>query len=119
MKYYSEKLSKANGKAAVFDTEDELLKAEKEHDEKHALEERKAEERKADAKLVSDAYKHSLDVRRKAAKDIAEADKAYRDELSSFIGKHGSYHMTFAAGDDFWQSSFGELWDDFFDRLFL
>lgn len=119
MKYYSEKISEAEGKPAVFGTQKELEEAERAFDGKRALEARKADERKADAKKVEEAYRHSLDVRRKATKEIEEADKAYREERSKFVGKYGSYHMTYTEGDGKGLLSFGDLWDDFFERLFL
>lgn len=119
MKYYSEKLSEAKGKPAVFGTQKELEEAEKEFDGKRALEARKADERKADAKKVAEAYRHSLEVRRKATKEIEEADRAYREERSKFVGKHGSYHMTYTEEDGKGLLTFGDLWDDFFERLFF
>ena len=118
MKYYSEKLSEAKGRAMTFDSPEKLEEAEKEYDEKHAVELRRAEERKNDAKKVEDAYKRTLEVRREASKAIDDADRAYREARDAFVKKHGSYHMTYTNSNGKELLTFGDLWDDFFDRLF-
>lgn len=75
MRYYSDTLKK------LFETEDELKKAEVEFEEKHALELKKKEERATRAKEVEEAYKKYLDLRAKFVKD------------------YGSYHMTITDKD--------------------
>lgn len=119
MKYYSEKLSEAKGKPVTFDSPKELEKAEKAYDEEHALEIRKADERKAEAKKVEEAYKATLEARRKAGKEIDEADKAYREARDAFVEKYGSYHMTYTNSNGKELLTFGDMWDDFFERLFF
>ena len=83
MKYYSETLNK------LFDTEEEIMQAEKAYEEKNLEEKKAKEERKADSKKVSDAYKAYL-----------EAGKKYEDELNTFIKKYGSYHATYTNVED-------------------
>lgn len=75
MRYYSDTLKK------LFETEEELKKAEVEFTEKHALELKKKEERVTRAKEVEEAYKKYLDLRAKFVKD------------------YGSYHMTITDKD--------------------
>lgn len=70
MKYYSEKLKK------VFDDVKSLDKAEKEFDEKQAIELKKKEERASRAKEVEDAW------------------KKYQELLKAFIKDYGSYHQS-------------------------
>lgn len=98
MKYLSEKTNK------TYDTEEACLQAEKEHDEKLALEKAKKEElvatRKARATEVEEAYKGVLD-----------AYKVYRDKLNAFVKDYGSFHMTFKTGD----CNPFNLFDKFFD----
>ena len=75
MRYYSDTLKK------LFETEEELKKAEVEFEEKHALELKKKEERAHRAKEVEEAYKKYLDLR------------------SKFVKDYGSYHMTITEND--------------------
>lgn len=75
MRYYSDTLKK------LFETEEELKKAEVEFEEKHALELKQKEERANRAKEVEEAYKKYLDLR------------------SKFVKDYGSYHMTITEND--------------------
>lgn len=95
MKYYSEVVNK------VFDTEDELKEAEKEHEEKHAAEIALKEERKQEAKLVEEAF-------RKAN----EAYKEANEKMHAFAKKYGSYHLTLKDS----QLPTKSLFDLFFDN---
>ena len=70
MKYYSDITKK------LYDTTEELEKAEKEIVDKNSA-------RKADAEKVDKAYK-----------EFAEARKNYNNELYAFCKKHGAYHKT-------------------------
>ena len=91
--YYSRELKQ------VFDTVEELkaaeLKLHQEQEEKEKARLVKSE----DAKKVEDAYKHLLEVKRQAAKEIEEAEKMYYEQRNAFIEKHGSYHMTYTNTD--------------------
>lgn len=77
MKYYSTKLNR------LFDTTEELEKAEKELEEKQKEAEKIKAERAEAAKKVEEAYKLA-DETKKAADDL----------LNEFIKKYGSYHKT-------------------------
>lgn len=70
MKYYSDKTRK------LYDTEEDLLKAEELLAQKEIEEKKKMESRKSRAKEVEDAYKHYLDL------------------LDKFIKDYGSFHTT-------------------------
>ena len=79
----------------VFDSVEELEAAELKLHEEQDKKEKARLEKSADAKVVEDAYKHLLEVKAKAAKEIEEAEKMYYKERDAFIKKHGSYHMTY------------------------
>lgn len=113
MKIVSEKTNKE------YATVEECLAAEKAYDEKVAA--KKAEEEKA---LVAkkEAKEKALAERKAAAaivedkrKALAEAQKAYREELSKFCDKYGAYHYTVKGGDD----SIFDLFNRFFDDLWF
>lgn len=70
MKFYSDKTKK------LYESESDLVKAEKQYDEHEAAEKKKKEARAARAKEVSDAYEH------------------YEKLLEAFIKDYGSYHTT-------------------------
>jgi hypothetical protein len=77
MKFYSEKLDK------LFDSEKELINAEKAA-EKAAMEKnKKAEAKKAEAKVVEDAFKARNAARLAYNKNVGEAKNIYTDGLKS------------------------------------
>jgi hypothetical protein len=77
MKFYSEKLDK------LFDSEKELITAEKAA-EKAAMEKnKKAEAKKAEAKVVEDAFKARNSARLAYNKNVGEAKKVYTEGLKS------------------------------------
>lgn len=83
MKYYSDVTKK------IYDTEEELTKAEdavSEEEKKHEL---RRQERADAAKRVEDAYKKASDAYRDAG-----------DELQKFVDKYGAYHTTITNFDD-------------------
>lgn len=123
MKFYSEKLNK------LFDTEKELVAAEKELADKEAKKAELAKSKKADANKVEEAFKARNAARREynakvidARKDynvaLLEAKKAFEDAiteatnakdkaeeaynaaLKEFTDKHQTYHMTLKDGDN-------------------
>ena len=106
--YYSKLLNKP------LDTWEELQEAElayhKANDEKLKL----AEERKTDAKKVEDAYKHLLEVKAKAMKEIKEAEDMYLKEKEAFINKYQSYHMTYTNNNGVESLSVSDLIENFF-----
>ena len=87
MKYYSEKINK------YYDSEEECLSAEKDYEEKLAVEKAKKEElvatRKARATEIEEAYKAILAAR-----------KHYNELMDKFVKDYGSFHMTIRTGDD-------------------
>lgn len=68
MKYYSEKLDK------LFDTEEEVKKAEQEHEKREKAKKKKEEERERRAKEVNDAYSHYLELLNAYLKDYSDPD---------------------------------------------
>jgi chromosome segregation ATPase len=77
MKFYSEKLDK------LFETEKELVAAEKTAEKAAAEKAKKAEAKKAEAKKVEDAFK-ALNAARKAYKEeMAQLTKDYSKELDT------------------------------------
>jgi hypothetical protein len=123
MKFYSEKLNK------LFDTETELVAAEKAVAKVEAEKEAAAKQKKAEAQVVEDAFKARNAARREynakvveakrvyntavmeakkafdaavaeATKTKDEAEKAYDAALKEFTAKHKSYHMTLKDGDN-------------------
>lgn len=124
MKFYSEKLDK------LFNSEQELLEAEKVLEAEQAKKQKAAEEKKADAKVVEDAFKARNAARReyntklaearkehlealtaareklnKAVKDATvvkdNAEQTYDKVLADFIAKHPEgFHMTLRDGDN-------------------
>ena len=86
MLYTSEILNKS------FKSEEECLKAEQEHNEKLALEEKKkaelAETKKTRAKEVEDAFKK-----------VVDAEKEYNELKNKFIKDYGYFHMSYRDSD--------------------
>lgn len=77
MKYYSDLTNK------IYETEEELKKAEEAHQAKIDEQKKKEEERKADYQKVKDAYA------------LAEAQKKAADELlQEFLDKYRTVHGT-------------------------
>lgn len=81
MRYYSDELKK------VFDTEEELKKAEEAHVKavtaKKEKEQQLAAERKADAEKVEKIFE-----------EYNKLAEAYRKELNHFVEKWGQYHYS-------------------------
>jgi hypothetical protein len=124
MKYYSEKLNK------LFDTEKELVSAEKAQAAEETKKQKAAEQKKAEAKVVEDAFKARNAARREYNAKVVEARKVYNDAivaakkvfddtlteitnnkdkaeeayngaLKEFTDKHPEgYHMTLKDGDN-------------------
>ena len=82
MKYYSDKTKK------LYETVEDLSKAEKAYDEVHAAELKKAEEKKQAAEVI-----------RAARKAIVDAQNKYNELVNQFIKDYGSYHETYRDGD--------------------
>lgn len=82
MKYYSDKTKK------LYETVEDLNKAEKAYDEAHALEIKKAEQKKKAADEIKTARKAMFD-----------AQTRYNNLVNQFIKDYGSYHETYRDGD--------------------
>lgn len=99
MKFYSEVTDK------IYNTEDELKKAESLVSEKKRRDANLKAERETAAKKVEDAFKAA-----------AAAEKAARKELQQFTDKYGSFHKTYH-GDEaraFMEDPFIALFDNIF-----
>ena len=123
MKFYSEKLKK------LFDTEKELVAAEKVVDEENQKNKLASEQKKEEASKVEDAFKARNAARREYNTKLVEARKIYNDAiiaakrtfnetltsateakdkaeeaynvaLKEFTAKYESYHMTLKDGDN-------------------
>lgn len=123
MKFYSEKLKK------LFDTEKELVAAEKVVDEENQKKKLASEQKKEEASKVEDAFKARNAARREYNTKLVEARKIYNDAiiaakrtfnetltsateakdkaeeaynvaLKEFTAKYESYHMTLKDGDN-------------------
>lgn len=93
MKYYSEKLK------TVYDDVKSLELAEKDYDEKHAVEIKKKEERTQKAKEIEEAYKK-----------YHAAYKEYAALVKAFVKEYGSYHVSFKNDEDGFTQLIDELW---------
>lgn len=82
MKYYSDKTKK------LYETVEDLNKAEKAYDEAHALEIKKAGIKKEKADEIREARKVMIDAQNK-----------YNELVNKFIKEYGSYHETYHDGD--------------------
>lgn len=123
MKFYSEKLKK------LFDTEKDLVAAEKVVDEENEKKKLVSEQKKEEASKVEDAFKARNAARREYNTKLVEARKIYNDAiiaakktfnetltsateakdkaeeaynvaLKEFTAKYESYHMTLKDGDN-------------------
>ena len=93
MRYYSDVCHK------LFDSQEELQKAEKALTQKNDEEAKKKAERKADADKIQAAYD-------KAVEDCKEYNKL----VNEFVKKYGSYHKTIDT-----PIKFGDIFDSFWD----
>lgn len=93
MRYYSDVCHK------LFDSQEELQKAEKALTQKNDEETKKKAERKADADKVQVAYDK-----------VVEDCKEYNKLVNEFVKKYGSYHKTINT-----PIKFGDVFDSFWD----
>ena len=89
MKFYSEKLNR------LYDSEEELHKAEKEAEEQESKKTALSKQKKERAEEIRKAFQKSQDVRSQAIKDIKKADSEYNQLVQDFIRDYGSYHMSY------------------------
>lgn len=112
MKYYSDVTKK------LYDDEKSLVLAETEIQKAQDEKLRKAEEKKSDAKVVEEAYKNTIQVRKECSQMIDEADRKYRQALKEFQAKYPEgYHMTFKDedGNAITDISYGKMNGSLFD----
>lgn len=95
MRYYSDVCHK------LFDSQEELQKAEKALTQKNDEEAQKKVERKADADKVRAAYDK-----------VIEDCKEYNKLVNEFVKKYGSYHKTINT-----PIKFGDVFDSFWDII--
>lgn len=115
--------SEVTGK--VYDSEQECLDAEKEHNELVLKQNKEKEERKASADEIKKAYEDYLALRKKNKADERDAYSKYLDLRNSFVDKYGSYHLTVTQKDDlkpvvdFGFNELDKLVNSFFDNFWL
>lgn len=95
MRYYSDVCHK------LFDSQEELQKAEKALTQKNDEETKRKAERKADADKVQAAYDK-----------VVEDCKEYNKLVNEFVKKYGSYHKTINT-----PIKFGDVFDSFWDII--
>lgn len=101
MKYFSEVTKK------VYDSVDELNKAEEAVNEK-------TNARKKAAEAVDKACKHYIEVKRECDEAVTKARQEYEKELANFCSKYGVYHKSYKFDEnDKLTSSLSSLIDSF------
>lgn len=118
-------LFKSDVTGKVYDSEEECLKAEKEHNELVVKQNKEKEERKAFADEIKTAYEDYLDLCKKNKADERDAYNKYLDLRNRFVDKYGSYHLTVTQKDDlkpvvdFGFNELDKLVNSFFDNFRL
>ena len=87
MKYYSEKLNK------LFETENELVSAEKAHDDEVAKQKKAKEAAAAERKARAEEVEKAREAKNKACKH-------YNEVLEAFLKDFGPYHQTIKTTKD-------------------
>lgn len=110
MKYYSEQLKK------TYDTAAECIAAEKAYE---AEQKREEDRRQKEALALKEKKEKEVAARKEAAskveearKAMVEAQKVYRDALTSFCVNYGTYHTSVHSIQDI-----PTLFSDFFNLL--
>ena len=117
MKYYSETLQKAN-KQYLFDTEEDLKKAEKDYQLSKKEQDKKLAIKKAKAEEITKAYKHIEEVKKTCRDMIKQAEDEYLKKRQEFINEYGSFHMTYSNQDGDECVAIGDLFGDLFNLFF-
>ena len=89
MKYYSEKTKK------LFDTEKDLVSAEKEFDKVEEENRKTLDIKRARAKEVDDAYKMYATKVKESELENKKLSAEYLKLRDAFINDYGSYHMSY------------------------
>lgn len=110
MKYYSEKTNK------VYNTVDELTKAEFQLKEEENRQKILKEREEAKKKELAEARKTRAAEVETAFKTMVDAQKAYKKVLQDFIDDYGSYHYTTTTADNI--PSLFDIFNPVFKTLF-
>lgn len=94
MRYYSEVLDK------LFDTEKDLLSAEKAFQKRVEVEKALKAKEAEEAKKKADERAARAKEVEAAAKAVQDAQKAYREKLNAFTKDYGGFHMTIKSDSD-------------------
>lgn len=109
----------------VYDSEEECLNAEKEHNELVLKQNKEKEERKASADEIKKAYEDYLALCKKNKESERESYNKYIDLRNKFVDKYGSYHLTVTQKDnlkpvvDFGFNELDKLVNSFFDNFWV
>lgn len=109
----------------VYESEQECLDAEKEHNELVLKQNKEKEERKASADEIKKAYEDYLALRKKNKESEGEAYSKYIDLRNKFVDKYGSYHVTVTQKNnlkptvDLGFNELDKLVNSFFDNFWL
>ena len=109
----------------VYESEQECLDAEKEHNELVLKQNKEKEERKASADEIKKAYEDYLDLRKKNKESEREAYSKYIDLRNKFVDKYGSYHVTVTQKNnlkpiaDLGFNELDKLVNSFFDNFWI
>lgn len=105
----------------IYESKEECLKAEKEHQALIEKTTKEKEERKEAADKVKNAYEEYLKLYSDNQKKEREAYNKYLVARNEFIEKYGSYHMTISTKNDlkpiFDFSDFPELISSLFENF--
>ena len=118
-------LFKSDVTGKVYDSEEECLKAEKEHNELVVKQNKEKEERKEAADEIKVAYESYLNLRTENKKKEQEAYNKYLDLRNKFVDKYGSYHLTVSTKNDlkpvvnFGFDDFNRMINTFFDNFWI
>ena len=110
MKYYSDKTMK------VYNTVDELTKAEFQLKEEENRQKILKEREEAKKKELAEARKTRAAEVETAFKTMVDAQKAYKKALQAFIDDYGSYHYTTTTADNI--PSLFDIFNPVFKTLF-
>ena len=88
---------KSNLLNKVFDSYDELVKAEEEFERINSEKIKKAEEKKQELEKIDDAYKKYLEILEDKTKAVSDAWTRYVTLVDEFAKKYGGYHKTYTS----------------------
>ena len=109
----------------LYDSEEECLNAEKEHNELVLKQNKEKEERKSFADEIKKAYEDYLALCKKNKESERESYNKYIDLRNKFVDKYGSYHLTVTQKDNlkpainFGFNELDKLVNSFFDNFWL